>query len=79
MFDNGPVSRKAWRDMGHVLQQCPNCKVLLSYPANVVSFVVICACGWGAFPGEPGHIVWLSPQLAEDLIKARFWLSDSNN
>lgn len=78
LFDT-PVTKSAWRDMGYALELCPGCGEALAYPAEVICYAVVCPCGWGAIPVEDGKIVWLAPQVTKDLIRTRFWATNSQN
>lgn len=74
-----PVSLSAWRAMGAVWQECPGCGQFVIYTGNTNMYSVVCYCGWYSLPLDDGHIVWLSPRVTEDQIKAKFWANDIQN
>ncbi len=79
LFQEKPVALSAWYAMGAILQECPGCGQYVIYCGNTNMYSVVCNCGWYTLPLDDGHIVWLSPLVTEDQVKARFWAQNIQN
>lgn len=74
-----PVRMVAWRAMGELPLQCPNCSQAPMYPGNTIMYAMVCACGWAALPLGGQDLVWISPDVTEEEVKKRFHNTNYQN